>query len=280
MAVGGVVAAGSAWELFFRTPEQRAEDALELIDRWNTFRLALIGKNYDEEEALAFLTEDLAPQVAREKGRLHARQELPKALSFDHPPKTLEGSDPWLRQFLPELLADPLSARWIAQTPDLLKHGREAVERAAKGELPKLPFWQPEGKFSIVEEGGHIWLDPESHHRYDRLTRLLLEVDLDRAFQLYQALKPLLVATYGKDFEAELLKAIDIVLQTPEVHGKIELIPVKENLYRFADPKLEALLPVQKLLIRMGVENSRIIKVQLARFRAKILAAQREVNIE
>ncbi len=265
MAAGGLVAAGSAWELFFRNSKQRAEDALFLLDQWNRFRYALLGKDYQLEEAIAFLNEDLAPQVARERGRL----QQDRSVAVDRPPGSLGEGDLWLKKALPELFAEGAP---LAGTHDLLSYCAVVIERAAEGRLPERLLWHPQEPLLVVEREGRLFLDPASYHRYDALTHRLLEIDVDRLFQLYRLLRPILEEQFGPDFEQKLLRAIDLALKTPEVHGEIELLPLPGGRYRFADPKLEALPPIQKLLIRMGVENSRIVKAQLARLRAKLVS--------
>jgi len=64
--------------------------------------------------------------------------------------------------------------------------------------------------------------------------------------------------------------AIKEVLDTPEPgSGQIELQRVS-LVYQFADPKLEALPPLQKQLLRMGPENSRRVKAYLRELAAAL----------
>jgi hypothetical protein len=59
---------------------------------------------------------------------------------------------------------------------------------------------------------------------------------------------------------------IDRALATPEVDGDIALVQPKVY-YEYADPRLEALDPLQKQLLRMGPANTARIKAYLAQLK-------------
>jgi hypothetical protein len=73
--------------------------------------------------------------------------------------------------------------------------------------------------------------------------------------------------SYPKDFTLETIikKAAGEIIATPVVEGQISLIR-PSVLYKFADPKLEALNAVQKQMIRMGPENTKIIQNKCREF--------------
>jgi len=62
-------------------------------------------------------------------------------------------------------------------------------------------------------------------------------------------------------------------LQTPEVPAPIAVLQPKV-FWAYADPNLENRPAGQKLLIRMGPQNARIIKTKLREFRAEIVNKQ------
>jgi hypothetical protein len=74
----------------------------------------------------------------------------------------------------------------------------------------------------------------------------------------------------GKYFNDRLVQVIDHLLQAPEVTGPIRLVQPKV-MFQYADPSLENSSAGQKLLIRMGPANERIIKQKLREFRAEIV---------
>jgi hypothetical protein len=59
------------------------------------------------------------------------------------------------------------------------------------------------------------------------------------------------------------------VLATPELDTAVELVQPKV-MYKFADPTLEALPPLQKQLIRMGPDHVRRIKAYLREVEAAL----------
>jgi hypothetical protein len=63
------------------------------------------------------------------------------------------------------------------------------------------------------------------------------------------------------------------VLATPEIEEPIALTR-KSVMYKYADPQLEQLTPMQKQLLRMGPDNIRRIKEQARALRAGLLNQQ------
>src|SRR3546814_517812 len=70
-------------------------------------------------------------------------------------------------------------------------------------------------------------------------------------------------------FNDRLVVAIDDMLAAPEPKGDIELIQRKVR-YQFADAYLESRSAGQKIMLRIGVENARIVKAKLRELRTAI----------
>jgi len=93
----------------------------------------------------------------------------------------------------------------------------------------------------------------------------------------YRHFYPLLQQAYedlgypGEPFHYRVIECIDDMLDAPEVGAGARLIRPKV-LYEFADPGLEARSAGQKMLIRMGPENARIVKTKLRELRAALAA--------
>jgi len=66
------------------------------------------------------------------------------------------------------------------------------------------------------------------------------------------------------------LHAIDVILATPIVVEPIKLTR-DSVVYKFADPALESLLPLQKQLLRTGPENTKRIQQQATALREALL---------
>ncbi len=86
--------------------------------------------------------------------------------------------------------------------------------------------------------------------------------------QIYINYYPLFQSAYEelgypeRYFNDRFIEVIDHLLQAPDIRGPVRLVQPKVY-YKFADPELEKLSAGQKILIRMGIENSIIIKARL-----------------
>ena len=84
------------------------------------------------------------------------------------------------------------------------------------------------------------------------------------------------MATYAglgyapQKFDNAVIRALDRILATPEVEDPPAVVPVG-GIYKFADPDLEQLAPVQKLLLRMGPDNAEVVRAKAAELRAALL---------
>jgi len=93
---------------------------------------------------------------------------------------------------------------------------------------------------------------------------------------VYERLYPLFQQSYedlgypGKYFNDRLVEVIDHLLQAPEAAGPVPLVQPKV-FYEYADADLESRSAGQKLLMRMGPANERLIKEKLRAFRAEIV---------
>jgi hypothetical protein len=111
--------------------------------------------------------------------------------------------------------------------------------------------------------------------RYAPLARVVQGTDVKALAVVYERLYPLFQQAYGdlgypgKYFNDRLVEVIDHLLQTPEVPAPIPVVQPKV-FWEYADASLENRSAGQKLLIRMGPQNARIIKAKLRAFRAEI----------
>jgi hypothetical protein len=114
-----------------------------------------------------------------------------------------------------------------------------------------------------------------NYARYTPLARLVGAVDAKALAQGYQRHYPLLQEAYeelgypGRQFHNRALEVIDHLLATPRVTGPVRL-ERPHVLYRYADPRLEALSPGQKALLRVGPDNAAIIRAKLIELRAAL----------
>jgi hypothetical protein len=145
------------------------------------------------------------------------------------------------------------------------------------------------GRFTVHEQGGHTYIDPDNGLRYAPLLLLVETLDLSQLVELYVRLYPLLQTAYidlgypNGRFNDRLLKVIDHLLDTPVPDGPLELTlpafdpsvqpPRPWVLYQFANPALESCSAGQKWLLRLGPVNERRMKTRLAQMKKELLAA-------
>jgi hypothetical protein len=72
-------------------------------------------------------------------------------------------------------------------------------------------------------------------------------------------------------FNDRVVEVIDHLLAVPEVH-RLVLLTQPRVLYEFADPELEGLSAGQKILVRMGRENTVKVKAKLQEIREALVS--------
>jgi Protein of unknown function (DUF3014) len=135
---------------------------------------------------------------------------------------------------------------------------------------------KPTGGQAVAASQGEVTTLGEANFaRYAPLARVVQGTDVKALAVVYERLYPLFQQAYedlgypGKYFNDRLVEVIDHLLQTPEVPAPIPVLQPKV-FWEYADASLENRSAGQKLLIRMGPQNARIIKAKLRDFRAEI----------
>lgn len=163
------------------------------------------------------------------------------------------------------------------------------VDNLARTQAPARlwPVQPIPGRFSVVDRTDGPWMADTNAERYMPFVRFATSVDANQAAALYVRLYPLFQRAYqelgypGRHFNDRLVDVIDLLLQTPDLAGapKLKLTQVQGPLadprpwlrYEFDDPALEARPAGQKILMRMGSRNQRLLKDKLREFRARIV---------
>lgn len=188
----------------------------------------------------------------------------------------LDESDDLFAEALSGLFGDSVLSD-LLRAPQLVRKGVIIVDNLTDRRLPVkyLPLRPPAGPFRVREQGGRIFLDPTNYARYRPYVDLLARLEPDAVKVFLRRYGPWLQAAYEElgypeaRFEERLMAVIDVLLQTPEVTGPVELVQPSVH-YKFADPTLEALSSGQKALLRMGPENARRVKEKLRQLRAAL----------
>jgi len=162
-------------------------------------------------------------------------------------------------------------------TQDLIRQFVVFVDNLAQGEFCLLysPIKGPEKLFTVAEITNKVYLNPESYHRYDAYATVIANMDEQSLMHTYKQLTPLFDEAFAElgysnaKFNDRMLQAIKVMLAAPIIEEPIELSSISVN-YRFVDPNLEALPSAQKLLVRMGPENTRKVKTALRKMESQL----------
>ncbi len=190
---------------------------------------------------------------------------------------SLDDSDPAVKTEINQLSPETGVLSWL-KSDHLIRRGVAIMDALKNGaiatKLLNLP--SPKDRFTVKKERGALWLDSANYERYGRFMSVLEKIDPTAVANLYRRFKPLLQQAYAElgypesKLDETLFGAIEQITATPVISRPIEL-KQESVAYTFADPKLEKLPPIQKTLIRMGPENTRIIQQKAAQLRKALV---------
>ena len=200
------------------------------------------------------------------------------------PPETSTTALPALNdsdQIVADSLAGVLGHATVAQflvPQSIVRHIVVTVDNLGRKKVAVdlRPVKPTPGKTLVTTQGDSILLSDANFDRYTPLVHAVQAADVKALAVVYLRLYPLFQQAYedlgypGKYFNDRLVEVIDNLLAAPEVPEPIALAQPRV-MYTYADPDVEARSPGQKLLIRMGPQNARIIKAKLREFRAEIV---------
>ncbi|GGI89944.1 hypothetical protein GCM10007978_29500 [Shewanella hanedai] len=192
------------------------------------------------------------------------------------PLPTLSDSDEFVNQKAIEM-ADGMKIEPLMVEKDLVRHFVVFVDNLAQGQIARKvsPLKAPNQVFTVSEITNKTYLNPDSYHRYDLYADFISGLNEEQLTKTYQELTPLLGEAFKElgygdmDFNDRMVEAIDIMLDAPIIDTPIELDGVSVN-YQFVDPQLESLPNAQKLLVRMGPENSKKVKAALRKLKKNL----------
>ncbi|MGK0298025.1 MAG: hypothetical protein ACI9XC_001643 [Gammaproteobacteria bacterium] len=207
---------------------------------------------------------------------------VPEVIAEFEPVKPLpilDESDLAVEEEFKEVITEPsLSELLLFKT--FIRNFVVIVDNLTARMLPqKYYFFRPPGGTFMVtlSEDDSIYLDSDNFQRYIPFINLINSLDLDRLTQIYTYLYPLFQEAYielgypDRYFNDRLIEVIDTLLDTKDVSGPVKLIQPTVY-YKYADPELEALNAGQKLLIRIGPENTSLIKVRLMDLKVRLMS--------
>ena len=191
---------------------------------------------------------------------------------------TPQEEDDILRQQLGIAGADAnLSA--LVSNENALEVSAALIDGMSRGVLmrKRLPIDPPKQKFEVDENADVLYMSRNNFTRYNSYADSIASLNSEILVNSFHTLRPLYEGAYKQlglapeDFDNAVIRTLDIILATPEIEGPIEL-ERKSVMYTYADPVLEDLPPLQKLLLRMGPENVRRIKHKAQTIRDGLLS--------
>jgi hypothetical protein len=218
------------------------------------------------------MTQQPAPAAPPETGPANP---LPPETSTTALP-ALNDSDQIVADSLAGVLGHPTVAQFLVPQ-SIVRHIVVTVDNlpGKKVAVDLRPVKPTSGQTAVTTQGDSIMLSEANFDRYTPLVHAVQAADVKALAVVYLRLYPLFQQAYedlgypGKYFNDRLVAVIDNLLEAPEVPAPIALAQPKV-MYVFADPELEARSAGQKLMIRMGPANARIIKTKLREFREEI----------
>lgn len=143
-----------------------------------------------------------------------------------------------------------------------------------------IAFMRIDKPFAASRDQLGLYMGAENYQRYDALVAAINSVDVKSAIAVFQKYRPLMLEVFeefgypqGHQLEDLFTKSAAEILETPIIENRIGLLHPSVR-YKFSDPKLEKLSPVQKQMLRMGPKNIQIIQ-QKVRLFIELLVNQR-----
>lgn len=194
----------------------------------------------------------------------------PQPISVSKPPQLpgLDNSDDFVRERLLLINGKKEFSNWV-KADDLIRRTASYLDGLSNGVMLSkvFPLTPPEGTFATHKSDGSIWLNAGNYERYNRTINAIANTDMASIAKMFHFSRPLLEAAFSemgynpRQMDGIILQAIDVILAAPIIVEPIKL--TRESVvYKFADPTLEALPPLQKQLLRIGPNHTKHLQKQ------------------
>lgn len=192
---------------------------------------------------------------------------------------TLADSDASVLQALTQLGGSAkLGKRWVSQ--HVIERVVATVDALPRRGLGRnvLPLKPPTGTFNTDMVDGQPVLDTANFARYAPYVDWAKQADVAQTVSWYVRTYPLFQQAYEQlgyphgYFNDRLVAVIQHLLKAPEPNGSIKLVKTDKG-YAFADPSLENLSAGQKMMVRVGSANEKLIKQKLRAFLTAVTGA-------
>jgi len=189
----------------------------------------------------------------------------------------LNNSDSYVREELATMDGNSSLLMYLV-SDELVRKFVVMIENISRGEFPErnLPLLYPQERMTVTELGSEFYLmDEQSYQRFNALVTSLTNISTESAVDFYQQLQPLFRETYAElglrnsEFNDVLMLAIDNVLNARMAPQPQQLIRPNLN-YLYANPEIENYSDVEKLLLRLGPENTERLQRRLEFFKRRL----------
>lgn len=192
------------------------------------------------------------------------------------PLPTLADSDDSVTTALGRLGGDPSLGKLLANR-HVVQRIVATIDALPRSELGNniLPLNPPAGDFATATLNGQLTLAPSDFARYDPYMQWVKHADVSQLVAWYVHAYPLFQQAYRGlgyphgYFNDRLVAVINHLLKAPEPKGPVALVKTDTG-YVFADPSLESLSVGQKMMVRVGPANEKLIKKKLRAIRAAV----------
>ncbi len=148
-----------------------------------------------------------------------------------------------------------------------------------------MPIKKAPGKFMVEEHGQTTTISPKNSERYASYVQFAEAVDAQKLVQNYINLYPLFQQSYeeigypDQYFNDRVLFVIDHLLATPELAEPVKVVQPKFY-YQYADNDLEERSIGQRILMRIGSNNEKLIKAKLQAIKQELMMHMHEQKLE
>ena len=182
----------------------------------------------------------------------------------------LDDSDIFLRERVSLISKNRDLTLWLSSS-DVIRRIVSYIDGLSRGVILDkiLPLSPPKNKLIIHMDDGKIWLNAGNYERYDQTIKVILSLDIKLLAKMFHFSRPLLETAFSelgytpRQMDGIILRALDQILETPVIYEPIPLTRDSVT-YKFEQPEIESLKPIQKQLIRSGPTNTEKIKNKAA----------------
>ena len=159
---------------------------------------------------------------------------------------------------------------WLSSS-DVIRRIVSYIDGLSRGVIldKSFPLSPPKSKLIIHMDDGKIWRNAGNYERYDQTVKVILSLDIKLLAKMFHFSRPLLETAFSelgytpRQMDGIILRALDQILETPVIYEPIPLTRDSVT-YKFEQPEIESLKPIQKQLIRSGPTNTEKIKNKAA----------------